>query len=64
MDLRKIFGPVLTLIGSAGLIYAGFIFIDTNMDRWISALVVFIIASIFFSSGIGLIKESSTDKRD
>jgi hypothetical protein len=62
MDLRKVFGSVLTLLGIIGLVYAAYIFLDTDMDLWVRSLVIFIISSMFFTSGISLIKEAERKK--
>ena len=55
MNLKRIFGPLLTLLGIAGIIYASYLFIG-NKGEWLNALILFIVAGVFFSSGIGLIK--------
>ena len=58
MDLKKVFGTLLTLIGTAGLIYAAVIFVNETGD--IRALAVYgVLGIIFFFSGISLIRSSS-----
>jgi len=57
MDLKKIFGPLLTLLGIAGMIYAAFLFLNDESE-WRPMVVFFVLGLIFFSSGMGLIKNS------
>ena len=56
MNLKRTFGAILTILGTIGLIYGAYYFISTGQKEWLTALVVFIIGGIFFSSGINLIK--------
>ncbi len=58
MNLKRIFGAILTILGIIGLIYAAYIFINTNTgESSIKALAIYgILGLIFFISGIGLIK--------
>lgn len=58
MNLKRIFGAVLTILGIIGLIYAAYIFINTNIgESSIKVLAIYgILGLIFFISGIGLIK--------
>ncbi|MFP9117344.1 hypothetical protein ACLI08_06140 [Flavobacterium sp. RNTU_13] len=58
MNLKRIFGAVLTILGIIGLIYAAYIFINTNTgESSIKVLAIYgILGLIFFISGIGLIK--------
>lgn len=65
MNLKRIFGAILTILGIIGLIYAAYIFINTNTgESSIKVLAIYgILGLIFFISGIGLIKgtrDSST----
>lgn len=66
MDLKQVFGTILTLTGAAILIFAVIIvlggassFFGLAVDGW-EALVVGILGLIFFSTGINLIKHSDT----
>lgn len=59
MDIKKVFGSFFSLLGTAAIIYAAFIFLNTNMRDWVEALVVFAVGVIFFSSGIALLKRLS-----
>lgn len=58
MNLKRVFGVLLTLLGIAGLIYAAVLFMKgQGGSSQIKALAVYgILGSIFFFTGIGLIK--------
>jgi hypothetical protein len=57
MNIKRIFGALLTLLGIGGLIYAAVLFINTSGGtRDIKALVIYgILGIIFFLAGISLI---------
>jgi uncharacterized membrane protein len=63
MNLKRIFGAILTLLGIVGLIYAAFLFVNNSTGtRNIKTLVTYgIIGVIFFVSGIGLIKTTKDE---
>jgi uncharacterized membrane protein len=55
MDLKKIFGTLLTLLGIAGLIYTATLFLNESGDT--KKLIVFgVLGALFFFSGIGLVR--------
>lgn len=55
MDLKKLFGTILTLLGIGGLVYAAILF--GNSTGTTKALIVYaVLGAIFFFSGIGLIR--------
>lgn len=58
MNVKRIFGVLLTLLGIAGLIYTAMIFANTEGgDRDIRTLIVYgVLGIIFFISGIGLVR--------
>lgn len=57
MNLKRIFGAVLTIIGTAGLIYVAVTFVNSNDGENLKTLIVYgIISLIFFASGISLIR--------
>lgn len=59
MDLKKLFGTVLTLLGIGGLIYAAILF--GNGAGTTKALIVYaVLGGIFFFSGIGLIRTTKS----
>ncbi|WP_300020695.1 hypothetical protein [uncultured Maribacter sp.] len=58
MDLKKIFGTVLTLLGIGGLVYTAILF--ANSSGTSKQLIVYgVLGAIFFFSGIGLIRNTS-----
>jgi uncharacterized membrane protein len=65
MNLKRVFGIILTLLGIVGLIYAAFIFIDgAGASKQIKTLIVYgILGAIFFFTGIGLIRDTRDDAR-
>jgi hypothetical protein len=58
MNIKRIFGSVLTVLGIIGLIYCAVLFVNGHGGgRDVKALVVYgILGFIFFISGIGLIR--------
>lgn len=62
MDLKKIFGPLLTVLGIIGMIYGAFLFLNDETDDWKPLVVFFVLGLIFFSSGMGLIKGTEDKK--
>jgi uncharacterized membrane protein len=63
MNVKRIFGALLTILGIAGLIYAAVVFANiSGGTRDIKALVIFcILGGIFFISGIGLIRTTKDE---
>jgi hypothetical protein len=63
MNIKRIFGALLTLLGIAGLIYAAIVFVNTSGGtRDIKSLLIFgIIGIIFFIAGIGLIRTTKDE---
>jgi hypothetical protein len=63
MNLKRIFGALLTLLGIGGLIYTAILFINTSGGtRDIKALLIFgILGIIFFASGIGLVRTTKDE---
>lgn len=60
MNVKRIFGTILTILGIMGLIYAGLGFVRHNMQAR-ELIVVAIISIIFFVSGIGLVKNTKDE---
>jgi len=58
MNIKRIFGVILTLLGIGGLIYTAILFANTaGGTRDIKSLVIFgILGVVFFSAGIGLVR--------
>ncbi|MFH6601924.1 hypothetical protein ACEZ3G_00435 [Maribacter algicola] len=59
MDLKKIFGTVLTLLGIGGLIYTAILF--ANNSGTVKMMMVYgILGAIFFFAGVGLIRNTKS----
>ncbi|MDN3690613.1 hypothetical protein QWZ15_22525 [Cyclobacterium jeungdonense] len=56
MNFKRIFGPLLTLIGLGALIYGAYLFLVPEGGDWKTILVLLVLGLIFFSSGLGLLK--------
>ena len=58
---KRLIGILLTLLGVAGLIIAGYYFMNTNQGvRNIKTIVMYgVLGLIFFIAGIGLIQNTS-----
>jgi hypothetical protein len=63
MNLKRIFGALLTTLGIAGLIYAAVLFVNTaDGERAIQALIIYsLIGLIFFIAGISLIRTTNDE---
>jgi uncharacterized membrane protein len=58
MNIKRIFGTLLTILGIAALIYAAVLFVNTSGGmRDVRGLIIYgILGLLFFGSGIGLVK--------
>lgn len=58
MNVKRVFGAILTLLGIGGLIYCAIVFSGTSGGtKDIKSLIIFgVIGLLFFISGIGLIR--------
>ena len=63
MNIKRIFGAVLTLLGIGSLIYAAQLFLsETNSERDVKALVIYgILGLLFFVSGISLVRNTKDE---
>jgi hypothetical protein len=63
MNLKRIFGALLTLLGTGSLIYAAVIFVNNHGGTLdIKSLAIFgILGLIFFVAGIGLIRTTKDE---
>ena len=63
MNLKRIFGAILTLLGICGLIYAAYVFSNTGGQmRDVKSLIIYgILGIIFFISGINLVKATKDE---
>jgi len=65
MNVKRIFGIILTVLGIVALIYFATLFIkSTGTAKQIKVLVVYgILGAIFFFTGISLIRTTRDDAR-
>lgn len=63
MNLKRIFGALLTVLGIVGLIYTAIIFVNTSGGtRDIKALIIYgLLGFIFFISGISLVRTTKDE---
>jgi hypothetical protein len=63
MNVKRIFGALLTLLGAGGLIYGAILFVNTSGgSRNIKATIIFgLIGIVFFIAGIGLIRTTKDE---
>ena len=63
MNMKRIFGGLLTVLGIIGLIYAAILFVNNSSSAGnIKALIIYgIIGLIFFIAGIGLIRTTKDE---
>jgi len=60
MNLKRVFGAILTVLGIGGLIYTGIGVINRNGDVTV-LVVVGIIAIMFFFTGISLVRTTKDE---
>lgn len=63
MNLKRIFGAILTILGIVGLIYAAILFVNTSDGvRNFKILGIYgTLGLIFFISGIGLVRTTKDE---
>jgi len=63
MNMKRIFGAILTILGIGGLIYVAILFVNTSGSTTdIKALIIYgIIGLIFFIAGISLIRTTKDE---
>lgn len=63
MNLKRIFGALLTILGICGLIYAAVLFVNTSGEtRAIKTLGIYgALGLIFFISGISLVRTTKDE---
>ena len=63
MNIKRIFGSLLSLLGIVGLIYAAILFVNTSGGtRDVKALIIYgILGLVFFASGISLIRTTKDE---
>lgn len=65
MNIKRIFGAILTILGAGGLIYTAVIFVNTSGGmRDIKMLVIYgVLGLIFFIAGIGLVRTTKDESK-
>lgn len=58
MNLKRVFGTILTVLGIIGLIYAAIGFVQ-NTEGYKALIVFAVLGIIFFITGISLVKSTS-----
>jgi uncharacterized membrane protein len=63
MNMKRIFGGFLTVLGIVGLVYTAIVFSSTaGSERDIKSLIIYgVLGVVFFVSGIGLIKTTKDE---
>ena len=62
MNIKRIFGALLTILGIGALIYAAVLFVNSTGDQNIKALVIYsILGLLFFMAGIGLVRTTKDE---
>ncbi|TXE14655.1 hypothetical protein [Algoriphagus aquimarinus] len=63
MNLKRIFGAILTILGIVGMIYAAILFVNSPNDNMnIKSLVTYgILGLVFFMSGVGLVRTTKDE---
>jgi len=63
MNIKRIFGALLTLLGIGGLIYAGVMFVNTHGgERDVKAHSIFgALGIVFFIAGISLVRTTKDE---
>jgi len=63
MNLKRIFGAILTILGIGSLIYAAVLFVNNSGGASnIRALIIYgIIGIVFFIAGVGLIRTTKDE---
>ena len=63
MNVKRIFGVILTLLGIGGLIYTALLFSNTSGgSRDVRSLIIFgVLGLLFFITGIGLVRTTKDE---
>jgi len=62
MNLKRIFGALLSILGIGGLIYAAVLFVNSTGERNVKALIIYgFLGLIFFVAGIGLVRTTKDE---
>lgn len=65
MNLKRIFGALLTILGIIGLIYAAVLFVNGSNGQWeVKGLIIYgVLGLIFFIAGIGLVRTTKDEAK-
>jgi uncharacterized membrane protein len=65
MNVKRIFGIILTVLGIVGLVYFASLFINSSgSERQVKLLIVYgLLGAIFFFTGISLVRNTRDDAR-
>lgn len=63
MNLKRIFGTILTILGIGGLIYTAVLFSNaSDSTHDIKSLIIYgVLGLVFFSSGISLVRTTKDE---
>jgi predicted Na+-dependent transporter len=62
MNLKRVFGTVLTVLGIIGLIYAAVLFVNSAGGHNVKMLVTYgILGIVFFTSGLSLVRSTKDE---
>ncbi|WP_339889311.1 hypothetical protein [uncultured Flavobacterium sp.] len=63
MNLKRIFGTILTVLGISGLIYTAVLFANTSgSNQDIRSLIIYgVLGFVFFITGISLVKTTKDE---
>jgi len=62
MNIKRIFGTLLSVLGIVALIYTAILFVNSTGERNIKALIIYsILGLIFFMTGIGLVRTTKDE---
>jgi len=63
MNIKRIFGTLLTVLGIGGLIYSGILFVNMSggSHSLKAAIIYSILSIIFFISGLGLVRTTKDE---
>ena len=63
MNIKRVFGVILTVLGISALLYTGFLAMNTGGQQYdIRAMLVYgILGLIFFLTGMGLVRNTKDE---
>ncbi|HMG91476.1 MAG TPA: hypothetical protein VK589_15560 [Chryseolinea sp.] len=63
MNIKRIFGSILTILGIVGLVYGAILFVNnTGGNRDVRALIIYgLLGLIFLTSGLSLVRTTKDE---